>query len=167
MPDKSTQQMWADLPAELTQLRDSYLQNVEIGMRQNRHVDGVPLTPEDFGFDEVERLSWFLPLAEILRNRAAESGPLSHHAGCYDKYALCLIPKQRSSSNYWVMCSAVGPDAFQVRAVWSDYLRKDSKGKREVVKAGTSLSFQGNAEDTADYLVQTTESWEASGPPLP
>ncbi len=167
MQDKSTQQMWADLPAEVTQLRDSYLQNVEIGMRQNRHVDGVPLSPEDFGLGEVERLSWFLPLAELLRDRAAGSGPLSRHAGCYDKYALCLIPNQRTSSNYWVMCNAIGPDTFQVMAVWSDYLRTDSERKREVVRAGTSRLFEGNAKDIADYLVQTVKSWEESGPPLP
>ena len=174
MQEKSTEQSWADFPDDLVRMRERWSQSLQEYREFVRTESGLSasevaeLDSEDFGIGKwLDWLLWFVPLAEALKTRAAVSKALANQGFCYDHASLCLVPHQPTSSSYSVICSASGPDTFDVTAVWRDYLRADSEGKREVVRGGSTLWFEGNAEDTADYLVHLAESWEASGIPLP
>lgn len=164
MEEKTTQQRRADFPENLARSRERWEQSLE-----NIRTEYGSLIPdsEDLGIGEwLNRLLWFLPLAKALQIRAVESEALSSQGFCFDQCSLCLWPHQATKSGYGAICSTVGPDDFHVYAHWHDYLRSDIDGKLEVVRAGTNRLFEGNVENTADYIVQMVESWKALGPPL-
>ena len=191
MEQVTTQQRWADFPDSLVRFRERQVQLIAtlraqhleslraeycsgdsapktVGAEAEKYLENL-CNAEDFGFGWwLDHLLWWRPLAEALKIRAADSEALSSQGFCFDHCSICMGPSQVTKSRYGVICGPLRAGTFSITAVWHDYLRQsNADGKLEVVRAGSSQLFEGNAEDTANYLVQMAESWKVSGPPLP